>query len=137
MNASWLLIMTWFLVLVKVDFELIDMLSWCLVHVTDVCMFSYKETWLAKQGKVTSLLLCLFMHWQLCVYGSMMEGMTWIDTSIKYWRRLKLRFPLEALGTMGLSHGVFFYSCSFGLLWFVSFNCSLVYVWSIAMPLCW
>ena len=33
-----------------------------LIYVVDMCVFSYKESWLAQQGKVTSLFLCLFMH---------------------------------------------------------------------------
>ena len=39
------------------------------------CVFSYKVAWLAQQGKVTSLLLCLFVHWQLFVYGNIMHGL--------------------------------------------------------------
>ena len=62
MNVSLLFIMTWLLVLVKVDFKIIDMLSLYLEHMTDMHLFSYKASWLAQQGKVTSLLLCLFMH---------------------------------------------------------------------------
>ncbi len=37
MTYDYELIMTWLLVFVKVDFKLIDMMSWSLEHVTDIC----------------------------------------------------------------------------------------------------
>jgi len=33
-----------------------------------------QATCLAQQGKVTNVLLCLFMHCQLCVHGNIMQG---------------------------------------------------------------
>lgn len=37
-------------------------------------VFNYKAMCLVQQGTLTNILLCLIMHWQLFVYGSMMQG---------------------------------------------------------------
>jgi len=42
-----------------------------------VDVFSCKEMCLAQQDKVIGVLLCLFKHYQLCVYGSVMQGVAW------------------------------------------------------------
>lgn len=41
------------------------------------CVFSYKVACLAQKGMINGILLYLFIHYQLCVYGSMIQGIEW------------------------------------------------------------
>ena len=67
MAMSWLWIMTWLLVLVKVDFKLIDTLPWSLEHVINMCEH-LQETCLVLAWKGNSWFVYITIHWVMWKY---------------------------------------------------------------------
>ena len=71
--------------------------------------------WSEQKNKVTCVFLCLFIHFQLCLNGSMMQTIAWMARCHEI---LKKAHIVLSLGTMVLRHGVYREFCVFGLLLF-------------------
>lgn len=90
--------------------------KWHLVIYGFVKEFQFLERWhgcvqlqvyLEQQGKVSGVMLYLFIHWKLCVYDSIMQG---LHGKRDFHEILKKAWVDIYLGNMGnpwgLSHGV-------------------------------
>ena len=92
-------------------------------------MFGYKAMCLVRQDKVIGVLFCLFIHWQLCVYGNMMQGIAWKRDYHEILKKAKVEFSLGSFGNH--ADWVMVSIGSLVLLifwWFDVLDCGFVYV---------
>ena len=60
-----------------------------------------QETCLTQQGKVTRVLLCLLMHWELCIYGNMMQGIAWKRDCHEILKKAQVEISFGSTGIHG------------------------------------
>lgn len=92
--------------------------------------------WLAQQCKVNSMLLCLFMHWQLCVHGNMMQGIPWERDCDEILKKVQVEMSFES----NVSHGDWFMVSIFSLVilvffYFIMLDLNFCYLSCMIMPL--